>query len=266
MEMTMTRNFAGKHPRFAILMGIAVLVFSLALAGCGGPGIALHYPSEILDFSQGTSHIPSLFIDRVTDMRPVEQRNGAGHFFSITYPKDSAWIKPVTEIYGEALAQDLDQTQLVELVPFPGQAEYVLSVDLLSLSSRMTRSPKNYVVTAMVGAGLGMALGDDASGRIKRALLFGVLASAAIPMPTNHHAEAEVRMTLRDRGGKIIWQEACFGEFNGRKSMAPTARMDQELVDRFLTRAIKRANGCLLGQLRQAFLKSEVSVPDQDQP
>ena len=157
----------------------SVLVLAGLLTGCGGPRIELHYPDEALDFSQGTTHIPTLFIDKVTDMRPVEQRMGQGHFFAITYPKDSAWIRPVTEIYGEALAQDLDQTQLVELVPFPGQAEFTLSVDLLSLGSRMTRSPSSLVLTSMVGVGLGLALGDDAAGRTKRAVLFSALATAA---------------------------------------------------------------------------------------
>ncbi len=73
-------------------------------------------------------------------------------------------------------------------------------------------------------------------------------------------------MTLKDNTGDIVWQESCYGEFNGRKSLAPTAREDQELVDRFLTRAIKRANGCLLGQLRQALLKQQVNTAGQKQP
>ncbi len=240
------------------LMGPAFVLALMLLGGCGSPKIVLHYPSESIDFSQGTSHIPTLFIDKVTDMRPVEQRTGQGHFFTIRYPKDSAWAQPAAEVYGQALAQDLAQTQLVELVPFPGQAEFVLSADLLSMGSTMQRSPSSYFVTAAVGIGLGMALGDDASGRAGRALLFGALSTAAIPMPTRHHAEAEVRMTLRDADGKIVWQESCYGEYEGRKSLAPAAREDQELVDRFLARAIKRADGCLLGQLRQALLKYEV--------
>ena len=66
-------------------------------------------------------------------------------------------------------------------------------------------------------------------------------------------------MTLKDPQGNIIWQAACYGEYDGHKSLSPTAREDQTLVDMFLTRAIKRANGCLLGQLRQALLKYAVS-------
>ncbi|NCQ34228.1 hypothetical protein GW813_03930 [bacterium] len=242
----------------------AVVAAGLLLVGCGGTKIEFHYPDEQIDFSQGVWRTPTLYIDKVTDMRSPEQREGSGHFFTITYPKQDAWAQPVTEVYGLALAQDLDQTQLVDLVAFPGQAEFVLSVDLLSLGATLKRTPASFLVPGLMGAGLGAALGEDASGRIGRALVLGFLATAAIPMPTQHHAEAEVRMTLRDAAGDIVWQETCFGEYEGKKAMSATAREDQELVDRFLSRAVKRANGCLLGQLRQALQIYEIQHPPAD--
>lgn len=246
---------AGRIPAHFIL--IAVLAAALAVAGCSGPKIVLDYPAEVIDFSQGIADTPALYIDQVTDMRPVEQRTGQGHFFGITFPKDESWARPATETYGEALAQDLDQTHLVELVPFRGQADYVLSVDLLSLGCRLERSPTSYLLAGTVGAGIGMALGEDASGRAKRAALLGLVAMAAIPMPASMRGEAEIRMTLRGDDGEIVWQESCLGEYEGRKFLAPTARQDQELVDEYLARAVKRANACLLGQLRQAFAERE---------
>ncbi len=262
----MHANLLGRQRRSLRLAAVGLLFLLFFSGGCGSAKIQLDYPGEILEFNQGGAHIPTLFIDKIVDMRPIQQRTGTGHFFSITYPKDKAWSEPVEKVYGEALAQDLAQTQLVELVPFPGQAEFILSVDLLSLTSQLQRSPRNLLLTTVAGASLGMVLGEDASGRFKAGLLASILAAAAIPLPTQHHAEAEARMTLRDNSGKIVWQEACYGEYNGRKSMAPIAREDQELVDRFLTKAIKRANGCLLGQLQNAFLKYEEDHPASVQP
>ncbi len=253
--MAQRKNTAGRLRARPDLM--TLLAAALAVAGCSGPRIVLDYPPEAVDFSQGISTTPALFIDQVTDLRPVGQRTGQGHFFGITFPKDEAWERPATEIYGEALAQDLDQTRLVELVPFRGQADFVLSVDLLSLGCRLERSPVSYLLAGTVGAGIGMALGEDASGRAERATLLGLVSMAAIPMPASVRGEAEIRMTLKGKDGEIVWQEACLGEFQGKKFLAPTARQDQELVDEYLARAVKRANACLLGQLRQAFAEME---------
>ena len=38
---------------------------------------------------------------------------------------------------------------------------------------------------------------------------------------------------------------------------------DQELVNEHLTKAVKRANACLLGQLRQEFLSQAGSSPQE---
>ena len=64
--------------------------------------------------------MPTVYMDLVTDMRPAVQRQGRGHFLGIDYPNDAAWEKPVTELYAEALAQDVEQTSLVQLVPLRG--------------------------------------------------------------------------------------------------------------------------------------------------
>ncbi len=76
----------------------------------------------------------------------------------------------------------------------------------------------------------------------------------AIPMPTPHRAEAEVRMTLYDAHGETVWQRSCMGEVDDKALITATSRSDQKLVDKFLTTAVKRCNACLLGQLRQALL------------
>jgi len=234
---------------------LVVLPLLVLLASCASDKIVFNYPDEEIDLRLRSMKMPALYLDLVHDMRPVEQRDGQGHFFGISYPKDDAWERPVTEIYAEALAQDVEQTHLVELVPLRGQADYVLSVDLLSMGCRLQRSPASFLLSGAIGAGLGMALGDDASQRTKMAIVFGAAAIAAIPLPTQNRAEAEVRMTLKDRSGNLVWQKSCLGEFSEKVYLSTTARQDQQLVDKTLTKAVKRCNACLIGQLRQALLE-----------
>jgi len=233
-----------------------LLLALLAAGGCGSEKIFMTYPDEVVDFSIPGRPMPALYIDTVTDMRPPEQRQGQGSFFKISFPDDESWEAPPTTIYAEALAQDLEQTHLVELVPLHSQADYILSVDLLSMGNRMERSPASFLLTGALGAGLGMVLGDTPSDRTKLAVGLGVVSVLAVPVPTRNRAEAAVRMTLKDRQGEVLWQKTCYGEYEGKSYMTPTARQDQKLVDEYLTKAVKRANGCLLGQLRQQLLGS----------
>lgn len=239
-----------------LLLPAVLGLLLLGVASCGGNSkIAFIYPDEALDFQVRNLKTPSLYIDSVTDMRPPEQRQGQGHFFTITYPKDDAWEVPATQVYGEALAQDLAQTHLVELVALHAQADYILSADLLSMGCELRRSPAAFLLTGAIGAGAGMAVGDDASHRIKLGAVLAAISMVAIPVPTRNHAEADVRLTLKDRSGNILWQKSCLGELDENKYLTATAREDQQLVNEQLTKAVKRANACLLGQLRQFLLE-----------
>ena len=238
-----------------VLLPPLMAMILLGMTACGSQKITFVYPDEALDFRLQNLKMPAVYVDTVTDMRPLEQREGEGHFFKITYPKDEAWEVPATQIYAEALAQDLEQTHLVELVPLHAQADYVLSLDLLSMSCQLKRSPAAFLLAGAIGAGVGMALGDDASHRAKLGGTLAVIGMVTIPLPTTNHAEAEVRLTLKDRRGDILWQKSCLGEYQARKYLTATAREDQQLVNEHLTKAVKRANACLLGQLRQYLLE-----------
>ena len=233
---------------------MAILLVVLGVSSCGSDKIIFVYPDEAVDFQLRNLKMPALYIDTITDMRPLEQRQGQGHFFGITYPNDEAWEMPATQIYAEALAQDLEQTHLVELVPLHSQADYILSVDLLSMGCRLQRSPAAFLLPGLIGVGAGMALGSDSSDQAKLSVALAAVAILAIPVPTKNHAEAEVRMTLKDRSGNVLWQKSCYGELDTKKYITSTARQDQELVNEHLTKAVKRANACLLGQLRQEFI------------
>jgi asparagine synthetase B (glutamine-hydrolysing) len=228
----------------------------LLSAGCGSQKIAFVYPDEALDFQLRHLKTPAVYIDTVTDLRPAAQREGEGHFFTITFPKDEAWEVPATQIYAEALAQDLEQTHLVELVPLQAQADYVLSLDLMSLACQVKRSPAAFLLTGAIGAGAGMALGGDGSHRVKLGAVLAAVGMLVLPVPTDNTAEAEVRLTLKDRSGDILWQKSCLGSVEGRKYLTATAREDQQLVNEQLTKAVKRANACLLGQMRQYLLEN----------
>ncbi len=235
---------------------VVLLLSLLGLGACGTQNIVFVYPDEALDFQLRNLKMPTMYIDSVTDMRPAVQRTGQGHFFKITYPKDSAWEAPPTTIYAEALAQDLEQTNLVELVPFAAQADYILSLDLLSMSCQLKRSPATLLLSAAIGFGAGMALGEDTSDRLKLGAVLTALTLVAVPVPTENHAEAEVRMTLKNRDGEMLWQKTCLGVVDEKKYLTATAREDQALVDDHLTKAVKRANACLLGQMRQFMLEN----------
>lgn len=230
----------------------------LLLAGvgsCGHPGIVLKYPSEQVDLQLGNLKTPAVYLESVTDMRSAEQKRGGGNFFRIDYPKQGDWLVDPATAYAEALAQDLEQTRLMELVPLRGQADYVLSADLLSLGCTFRRSGTSYLYPALLGAGVGVAAGGEPSHRVKLGSVLAAVAVMATPMASRNQAEAEVRLTLKDRTGNILWQETCLGETEDRVFVTATSRQDQNLVDRFLPRAVKKCNACLLGQMRQVMIE-----------
>jgi hypothetical protein len=240
-----------------ILRLLPALLLVLLLGGCTSEKIVFNYPDEQIDLQHQDLRTPSVYLDLVTDMRPYEQRQGRGHFLGIDFPKDEAWEREVTEIYAEALAKDVEQTRLVQIVPLRGQADYVLSADVLSLGCRFQRSVNSFLLPALLGGALGVAVGEDSSDRIKMSVALGAAAVLAVPMPSRNHAEAEIRLTLRDRNGDILWQESCLGEFEDKVYAGATSRQDQRYVDEHLTKAVKRANGCLLMQMRQFILESK---------
>lgn len=236
---------------------VLILLPALLLLGaCSADKISFPYPDEELDFRLANMRTPSVYIENITDMRPPEQRLGQGKFMGIVFPKDEAWERPVTEIYAEALAKDVEQTNLVQIVPLRGQADYVLSADIISLGCRFERSAGSFLIPAAVGAAAGLALGEDGSDRAKLGAALAVVGVVAIPMPSHNRAEADIRLTLKDRTGDIMWQKACLGEYEDRVYAAATSRQDQRYVTEHLTRAVKRANACLLGQMRQFLLES----------
>jgi len=238
----------------ALLGAVLSTAALVALVGCGGREVEFRYPGEEIDFSLLTTSSPQVYIDIVRDLRSAEQRLGEGRFMGISYPSDEQWTVPVVQLYRDALVQDLTETNLVEIVPLISQADFTLSADIVSLGARLQRNLLNFLVPFALGFGAGMVLGDDTSGGVKIGALLGTATMLAIPTPTSHRAECEVKLTLRDREGEIVWQRACLGLLDKDIWRTATSRDDQDLVDEYLATAVKRANACLLGQLRQVLI------------
>ncbi len=234
-----------------LLLGLGLLPW---LASCGGQPVVLNYPGEMISFTADDGEPPRIFAGIIRDRRPAKQRAGEGNIMGITYPSDESWDRPVTEIYGEALMQDLVQTELVQVVPLRSQAEYSLEVDILSLTSRIQRSWLNMLGPFAAGVGVGLVLGEDTSDGLKDGAVIGAVSFMAISMPTEHRAVAEARVTLRDSEGEVAWETTCLGEVEERIYLTAADKNFQRLVDKQLTRAIKRCNNCLLAQLRQQML------------
>ncbi len=234
----------------------ALIPLLFLLASCSGNDkIIFLYPDEQMDMALRNLRTPTVFIEDITDMRSLEQRQGEGHFFEIKYPKDKSWYRPATEIYAEALVQDLRQTQLVEIVALRSEADYILSVDLLSMGCEFKRSIASFLIPTAIGMGGGMVIGEDSSSRLHTGIALSLLAVLTIPMPSHNVAEAEVRLVLKNPQGDILWQKSCIGTHEDRVYATATARQDQKYVDEFLTVAVKRCNACLVGQMRQAMIE-----------
>ncbi len=238
--------------RFCCL--VAVLVLLPWISSCGGGNVTFHYPDELIDFQPSSFSMPDVYLGVIGDLRPTAQKTGQGRFVGLTYPSDENWNQPVTTLYRNSLAQDLNQTHLVTLVPLQAQADYIVEADILSFSCRLQRSVLALLLPIGIGMGIGMALGEDSSDRLKVGIAASVAGLLAIPLPVQHRAEAQVRLRLRNPEGNVVWEKTCMGEVKERINLSATARDDQKLVDRFLTKALKKCNACLLGQLRQDVL------------
>jgi hypothetical protein len=229
---------------------VALALLLLLLAGCGGGKVRFNYPGETLVYPRLGEETPRLFVEYVNDLRPDSQRGGQGRFTTIRFPADDQWQAPVNQIYYQALVQDLTQTDLVEVVPLRSQADYILEVDLEHLGCRVSRGPGGYLVSGLLGAGLGYLISPGAG-----ALAVGaVVGVGAIPLPTQIRAVSQVKLRIYDRDQELFFERTCLGEITKRVWESTTARKDQAWVDAYLTVAVKRCNACLLGQLRQALV------------
>lgn len=231
-------------------------LFVLLLGGCGREPVGFPYADERYTYPEAGDGAPGLHIGEIRDARPDAQRRGEGGLTAMTYPSDERWERPVTQLYREALTRDLVQTGLAEVVPMPSQADYVLEAEIESFHCRLERSKLGFLAAPALGLLGGFALADDTSGALRRAAVFTILGYGALPVSGQQRAEVVARLTLFDAQGRQVWEQTCVGEVEDSVWESATARPVKKYAERHLPQALKRANACLLGQLRQ-FLISE---------
>jgi hypothetical protein len=248
----MPRSLAG--PRARVRACLVVLLLALPLLGaCSTSRIGFPYPQEAGGLVYGGKGAPRVLLGQVEDVRPQEQQEGQGHFGTITFPKRRALLRPMVDLYRDALAQDLASTEVVTLVPSAAQAGFVLSAEIFNLDCRQIRSPGVFVLPAAAGLTAGLATGKTSSDRLKSGIVIGFALMLAVPMPARLQAESEVRLTLRDMEGRTVWQQTCKGEIAEQVYLPVTAREDKKYAEKYLPRAVKRCNACLLGELTRFF-------------
>lgn len=235
----------------ARLLPLAALV--LLLVGCGGAKVRFPYAQERMVYPEGIG-LPRVFLQSVTDHRPAAQRDGDGAVATIRFPDDRSWARPVVDLYAEALSRDIAQTHLAELVPLPGQADYFLEARIHSFHCLLQRAPLSFALPVAAGMVGGFAWGDDASSRLKRGLVLSVVALGLLPSPTQVRAEVEVELILHDAAGAEVWRQVCIGELDETHGEPAASRRDAHYAESMLPVATKRANACLLGQLRQHLM------------
>jgi len=149
---------------------------------------------------------------------------------------------------------------VARLVQNPENADYLLHTQVLSMTTKLKRSGKQFAVPLLAGLGVGFAAaaGADVGHGIKVGLV-GVLLGTFIPLPTETEGVVELRLELRDRQtNEVVWNTTCTGSEKRNVAISISAREDKKLAERFLPAALKRANACAVGQLYQ-FLLSETS-------
>ena len=240
----------GSVRRPALLLCLAALFL---IAGGGGSRVTFPYANERMVYPDGLG-LTRIHLASVTDLRPDEQRRGAGAVATIRFPDDRSWSRPVAELYAEALSRDIAQTRLAELVPLPRQADYSLEARIHSFHCLLQRPTTAFLLP--VGAGLvgGFVWGDDTSARLKRGLVLAVVAMGVLPSPTHVRADVEVELVLRDAAGAEVWRQTCLGELDETHGEPAASRRDAHYAEKMLPVAVKRANACLLGQLRQYLM------------
>lgn len=228
---------------------------AVLLAGCAHQPIGFPYPREALVYPETGARLPRVLVLPVEDARPPEQHEGRGHFLDVTFPDDESWQRPVTEMYREALLQDIGQTQLAEPVPLSGQADYTLAATVHSWQCRMHRNGMSYALPVAAGMLVGFIWGNDTSSSLKRGAALSVLACGMLPVPLHVRAEAEVELVLTDRTGKVVWRQDCIGDIEDDVGEPAASRRDAHYAEKMIPQAVKRCNACLLGQLRQFLVE-----------
>lgn len=248
---------------------IAVLgVVGFTSVGCNDYRVKFLYPRENRgDFFTDRPEV-ALYVAEPEDLRPSGQRQGSGFFNTLRFPSDDKLDQPPSRIVLRALLQDLNQTRVAALVRNPDNADYVLSSQLLSMTTRLTRPIRAWGIPLAAGVAVGGLSSIGSDGGLSHALKTGAVGSILglmLPAPAVTTGEVKVRLELRDRAtNELLFETTCTGEYQKTITLSLSAREDQRIAEDFLPRALKRANACAVGQL-YAFLSDADIGPQVSQ-
>jgi hypothetical protein len=244
------------------------LIFIVAgLAGCARYTVVLRYPKEsanIFDERPATS----LYVAQPADLRSQKEREGKGAFVSLRFPADDRLDVPIASVVRRALMQDILSTRVARLVQNPENADFLLHTQVLSMTTKLKRSGKQFAVPILAGIGIGFAAGAGADvGHGIKVGLVGVVLGTFIPLPTETEGIVELHLELRDqKTNELVWSTTCTGSEQRKVSISISARDDKKLAERFLPAALKRANACAVGQLYQFLLSESGTVKTGESP
>jgi len=238
---------------------LGLVLVGVGLVACSHYTVILRYPKESANiFTERPA--TSLYVAQPADLRSQKEREGKGAFVSLHFPADDNLDVPMASVVRRALMQDILSTRVARLVQNPENADYLLHTQVLSMTTKLKRSGKQFAIPLLAGLGVGFAAGAGADvGHGIKVGLVGVLLGTFIPLPTETEGVVELRLELRDRQtNEVVWNTTCTGSEKRNVAISVSAREDKKLAERFLPAALKRANACAVGQLYQ-FLLSETS-------
>jgi len=249
------------------LLPLILVLAAMVLTACQNYTVYFRYPEERANFFTERP-ATSLYVAEPVDLRPQKQREGSGAFVTLRFPGDDKLDVPVSSIVRRALMQDILSTRVARLVQNPENADYLLQTQVLSMTTELHRTGRQFAVPLLVGVGVGLAAGagTDLSHGVKLGLV-GMVLGTFIPLPTRTEGLVEMRLELRDQDtGELVWSTNCTGSEVDKVSLSISAREDKKLAERFLPAALKRANACAVGQLYQYLQEAEGVHQPSDEP
>lgn len=237
------------RPRWILI--VAVLGLALASSGCNNYRVRFLYPQETRTNLFNTRPDIAIYVADPEDLRASRERQGRGFLQTLHFPPDDKLDQPASQIVRRALMQDLLQTRVARLVQNPDNANYILSSQLLSMTTELRRpsSAWAFPVIAGIAAGVIGGAGTDVGHGVKVGLV-GAFLGTFIPAPANTEGIVEVKLELRDRQtNDVVWSTTCTGSHERTIRLSLSAREDKKIAEDFLPKALKRANACAVGQL-----------------
>jgi len=247
-----------------LFLSLSIVIAAVAAAGCGNDyRVRFLYPREGASNTFHENPPYALFVSEPQDLRPSDQRQGRGRFITLHFPSDEKLDRPASQIVRRALMQDLLQTRMASLVQNPANADYVLTSQLLSMTTRLSRPPSAWIYPLATGVAAGTIgyLDVDTSHGIKLGLV-GAFLGTFLPAPARTEAIVEVRLELRDREtDELVWSTNCTGSHRRMIRLGLTAREDKRIAEDFLPKALKKANACAVGQLYAHLQQGQIENP-----